>query len=254
MKAMILASGSKGNATYVETKEFKILIDLGVSVKYINQELKKINIDIDDINYILITHLHIDHIKYIENFGKDHKAQICVTPKMHKELKRLNPDLNYLIYEGDLLFNDLSIEIINTSHDSTDSRGFLITETESSLVYITDTGYLNQRYFNKIKNKNLYIVESNHDPKMLREGKYPLWLQRRILSAEGHLCNEDTATYLAKLIGDDTKKVVLAHLSEENNNEDIALETFLNKMKEYDINFKNVSCARQNEVSEIIII
>ena len=254
MKVMILASGSKGNATYVETKEFKILIDLGVSVKYINQELKKINVDIDDINYILITHLHIDHIKYIENFGKDHKAQICVTPKMHKELKRLNPDLNYLIYEGDLLFNDLSIEVINTSHDSVDARGFLITEDKSSLVYITDTGYLNQRYFNKIKNKNLYIIESNHDPKMLREGKYPLWLQRRILSPEGHLCNEDSATYLSRLIGDDTKKVVLAHLSEENNNEEIALETFLSKMKDNGINFKNVSCARQNEVSEIIVI
>ena len=254
MKVIVLASGSKGNSTYIETKKYKILIDLGVSVKYINQNLKKINASIDDIDYVLISHLHSDHTKYIENLGKTHKTQIFVTPKMYKELKKINPDLNYVIYEGDLLFGDVKVEIINTSHDSVDPRGFLITENSSSLVYITDTGYLNQRYISKLKNKNLYIMESNHDPKMLREGKYPLWLQKRILSASGHLCNDDSSTYLAKLIGDDTKKIVLAHLSEENNNEELALKAFKEKMKEYDIKFKNVSCAKQNEMSEIIKI
>lgn len=254
MKVIVLASGSKGNATYVEAKKYKLLIDFGASVKYINLKLKEIEKTIDDIDYILISHLHTDHTKSIENFGKEHKAQIFVTPKMYKELKKVNADLNYVIYEGDLLLEDLSIEVINTSHDSIDSRGFLFTENESSLVYITDTGYLNQRYINKLKNKNLYIMESNHDPKMLREGKYPLWLQRRILSSEGHLCNEDSSTYLAKLIGDKTKKVILAHLSEENNNEKIALKVFKEKMAEYGIKFKNVSCAKQDEMSEIIKI
>lgn len=254
MKVIVLASGSKGNATYVEAKKYKLLIDFGASVKYINLKLKEIEKTIDDIDYILISHLHTDHTKSIENFGKEHKAQIFVTPKMYKELKKVNADLNYVIYEGDLLLEDLSIEVINTSHDSIDSRGFLFTENESSLVYITDTGYLNQRYINKLKNKNLYIMESNHDPKMLREGKYPLWLQRRILSSEGHLCNEDSSTYLAKLIGAKTKKVILAHLSEENNNEKIALKVFKEKMAEYGIKFKNVSCAKQDEMSEIIKI
>ncbi len=254
MKVIVLASGSKGNATYIETQKYKILIDLGVSVKYINLQLKKIKRTVDDIDYVLISHLHTDHIKYIETFGKERKTEICVTPKMHKELRKLNPDLNYLIYEGDLFFDNLSIEIINTSHDSIDSRGFLITEDKSSLVYITDTGYLNQKYFNKIKNKNMYIMESNHDIQMLREGKYPLWLQRRILSSEGHLCNEDSSTYLAKLIGNDTKKVFLAHLSEENNCEELALEAFKEKMQSNDISFKNVSCVKQNEMSEIVII
>ncbi len=254
MKVVVLASGSKGNATYIETKNYKLLIDLGMSVKYINTKLKSLHTNIDEIDYVLITHLHIDHIKYLENFGKERKTAICVTPNMYKKLKKVNENLNYFVYEGNIVFENLKIDIINTSHDSIDPRGFLITEESSSLVYITDTGYLNKRYLNELSNKNLYIMESNHDPKMLREGKYPLWLQKRILSDEGHLCNEDAATYLSRLIGKDTKKVILAHLSEENNTECMALDTFLNKMQDNGINFKNVSCAKQTEKSEVIVI
>lgn len=254
MKVVVLASGSKGNSTYIETKSYKLLIDLGMSVKYINAKLKSLNTNIDEIDYILITHLHIDHIKYLENFGKERKTSICVTPNMYKKLKKVNDNLNYFVYEGNIVFDNLKIDIINTSHDSVDPRGFLITEDASSLVYVTDTGYLNKRYLDLLSNKSMYIMESNHDPKMLREGKYPLWLQRRILSDEGHLCNEDAANYLARLIGKDTKKVILAHLSEENNTEAKALEVFQNKMLDNDRIFKNVSCAKQTEKSEVIII
>jgi len=254
MKVVVLASGSKGNSTFIETEKYKLLIDLGMSVKYINAKLKSLHTNVDEIDYILITHLHVDHIKYLENFGKDRKTEICVTPNMYKKLKKVNENLNYFVYEGNMVFDSLKIDIINTSHDSIDPRGFLITENTSSLVYITDTGYLNKRYLNELSNKSMYIMESNHDPKMLREGKYPLWLQRRILSDEGHLCNEEAATYLARLIGKDTKKVILAHLSEENNTEDKALEVFQNKMIDNNLVFKNVNCAQQNEKSEVIII
>lgn len=254
MKIAVLASGSKGNATYIETKKYKILIDLGVSVKYINSKLEALSTNMDEIDYVLITHLHSDHTKSLENLGKDRKTQICVTPSMHRSLKRLNNELKYFIYDGDIVFGDLKITVISTSHDSVDSRGFLITEGNSSLVYITDTGYLNKKYLKELANKSVYIIESNHDPKMLREGKYPLWLQRRVLSSDGHLCNEDSATYLAKLIGKDTKRVILAHLSQENNSEEVALKTFLNKMVINDIKFKKVFCAKQDEMSEVIIL
>ncbi|HOP65608.1 MAG TPA: MBL fold metallo-hydrolase [Bacilli bacterium] len=254
MKVAILGSGSKGNSTYIETEKYKILIDLGLSVKYINSKLKTLNTGVDEIDYILITHLHNDHIKSLTNFSKERKTQICITPNMYKSLKKVNDNLRYFIYEDKIVLNDLIIDIINTSHDSVDSRGFLITENKSSLVYITDTGYLNKKYLSLLANKNMYIMESNHDPKILREGKYPLWLQRRILSSEGHLCNEDAATYLAKLIGKNTKKVILAHLSKENNTEEVALNTFFTKMTKNNIKFKNVCCAKQDEMSEVIII
>lgn len=254
MKVSVLASGSSGNSTYIETKKYKILIDLGMSVKYINSKLETLKTNIDEIDYILITHLHSDHIKTLSNFSKERKTKICVSPLMHKNLKKINPNLNYFVYENEIILDELEIKSIATSHDSVDPRGFVITEGISSLVYITDTGYLNIKNFNILSNRNLYIMESNHDPEMLREGKYPVWLQKRILSDKGHLSNEWSATYLSKLIGENTKKVILAHLSHENNKEEIAINTFLNKMKENNIEFKNVECARQDEMSEVIEI
>lgn len=254
MKVSVLASGSSGNTTYIETKNYKLLIDLGMSVRYINESLAEFNTSIDDIDYILITHLHSDHTKTIANFSKSKKAIFLVSAKMHKELSKMNNELNYQIYDSNISLENLTILAINTSHDSVDPRGFVITEGDSSVVYITDTGYLNTKYFDVLKDKNVYIMESNHDPIKLREGKYLLWLQRRILSDKGHLSNELSATYLAKLIGPHTKKVILAHLSHENNTEEIALETFKNKMLENNIEFKNVVCARQEEKTEVIKI
>lgn len=254
MKISVLASGSSGNSTYVETSKYKILIDLGMSVRYINEALVDFNISIEDIDYILITHLHEDHTRTISSFSKNKKATFLITSKMYKELMKKNSELNYQIYDNSINLDNLNILAINTSHDSVDARGFVISENGSSLVYITDTGYLNTKYFDTLKDKNLYIMESNHDPIKLREGKYPLYLQRRILSDRGHLSNELSATYLSKLIGPNTRKVILAHLSKENNTEDIALETFKNKMLENNIDFENVVCARPNEKTEVVNI
>src|SRR5699024_1080680 len=111
---------------------------------------------------------------------------------------------------------------IKTSHDAKGSVGFLITEDDNSIVYITDTGYINRKYFPLLENKNIYYIESNHDEKMLMDGPYPYYLKQRIISDEGHLSNDTTAKYLKKLVGDNTKYIILAHLSEHNNKEELA--------------------------------
>ena len=120
------------------------------------------------------------------------------------------------------------------------------------MVYITDTGYINSRYFDILSNKNLYVLESNHDVLMLKNGPYPYFLQQRVLSDKGHLSNEQASNYLCKFIGKDTKTIVLAHLSEKNNSEEKALETLNNSLKEKNIDFNNILIAKQNEPTEVI--
>lgn len=150
-----------------------------------------------------------------------------------------------------MFLDDIYIKTIPTSHDSITANGFLIEYEQESLVYITDTGYINLRYINILKNKTYYIIESNHDTEKLIKGPYPEYLQRRILSDKGHLSNELCSGYISKLIGPNTKKIILAHLSEENNTEELALESVFKVIKENNIEFTNIKCAKQRDLTEV---
>ena len=144
---------------------------------------------------------------------------------MYQDVKEFVP-YECCIFEEDFIKReDLEVSIFKTSHDVSDARGYIFKSEEKELVYITDTGYIPQKNYEKLQNKDLYIMESNHDVKLLMEGKYPYYLKQRILSDIGHLSNKDSAYYLSHFIGDHTKKVILIHLSEENNQPEIALST-----------------------------
>ena len=147
---------------------------------------------------------------------------------------------------------DIHVEVIHTSHDTEDSLGYIINNEDKSLVYITDTGYINRKYFDLLSNRNLYIMESNHDVEMLNNGKYPFELRQRILSDKGHLSNYDSAKYLAKFIGDKTKYILLAHLSEENNTEEIAYKTLTDRLNKENEQVDNIIIATQNKETELI--
>ena len=254
MKTCVLASGSEGNVTYVETENHKILLDLGTTVKYIKEKLSELSIAIEDIDYVFITHTHNDHIKALPNFIKKYNPYICISPIMYAEIPELKDYKKVLLYDTQVDLDDSIIDIIKTSHDSNDSRSFVIKSNNSSIVYLTDTGYINQKNFDALKNRNVYLFESNHDIEMLLHGPYPKWLKDRVLGSSGHLSNKDASIYLAKLIGDNTKKIVLTHLSQKNNTEAKALSTIKEIFKEYEIDFntKNIKCARQKEKSELI--
>lgn len=254
MKTCVLASGSEGNVTYVETANHKILLDIGMTVKYIKESLSELSSSIDEIDYVLITHVHDDHVKALKNLIKKYKPTICVSPKMFSELEVLKDYENIILYDDAIYLDDVTINILKTSHDTSDSRGFVLTSNGKSLVYLTDTGYVNQKNFKYLENKNVYLFESNHDIEMLLNGPYPKWLKDRVMGPYGHLSNKDSAIYLAKLIGPDTHKIVLMHLSHKNNTEDKALNTINDIFDEYDVKFKNICCARQKEKSEVIEI
>lgn len=254
MKVCVLASGSKGNVTYIETKNHKILLDMGKKKKYIVDALKKIDVDPKEIDIILISHLHSDHISALEAFIKTYKVTVCMPQEMFASLDSIQNYEHIRIYEDEILFDDIKIYAIKSSHDAIGSRNFIIEEGDSSIVQITDTGYIKSKYFNLLKNRDVYLLESNHDIEMLTHGPYPDWLKTRVLSDEGHLSNQAAGFYLSKLIGEKTKKVFLMHLSEVNNNSEIALKTVNDTLNEYKIDFNNIECAEQDSISEVVNI
>ena len=250
MKVCVLSSGSKGNSTYVETKNHKILIDIGTSSLYVEKALKDINIDPKDIDIVLITHSHVDHVNGLRVFCKKYKPTVYISPITLKEAE-LDLDNTKDVNEMDLE----EVKSVKLSHDVGDIRGYIIEEDNSSMVYITDTGYIREKDFGTLKNKTLYVFESNHDvEKLMDNPNYPHHVKIRILSDKGHLSNIDSSKYMSKFIGKDTKYVILSHLSEQNNTEELALNTLKDVLKDKKVNFSNISIARQNEKTEIFNI
>lgn len=247
-----MGSGSKGNSTFIDLGNKKILIDVGFSYKQIKEKLSLINVDPHEIDALLITHDHTDHTYGLKVFLNKVKPTLFITKEVESYLLD-KPYENTEYLTDEMIYYGTLIKTIPLSHDSLSIHGFLIENNSSSLVYITDTGYINQRNFIYLKDKNYYIIESNHDTEMLIKGPYPEYLQRRILSDKGHLSNELCAGYLSRLIGPNTKKVVLAHLSESNNTKDIALETNKKVLKDNNVLFDNIECASQNELTEVSI-
>lgn len=252
MKACILATGSKGNSTYIASSSTHILIDLGTTSLYVEKQLKSANIDPKLIEAIVLTHTHIDHINGIRVFMKKYHPTLYLTEKMYKELSKEFEIEKYKIIDGNFDINDLHFIVFKTSHDAPDSNGYVIENEGRSIVYITDTGYINQKNHILLKNRNLYIMESNHDIKMLMDGKYPYHLKQRIIGDKGHLSNKDSAFYLSKFIGNDTKNIVLIHLSHENNDPSIALNTLKEELKNNNINFSNILISSQTERTDVI--
>ena len=244
MKVSVLASGSKGNSTYIETNNTKVLIDAGMSNLYIEKKLILLGVNPDDINFVFITHTHTDHIAGLKVFIKKHHPKVFLTLDMYNELKDILND--YEILESKIILNDLIVDYFKTSHD-TDSVGYIFKSNDKEIVYVTDTGYINIKNLKKLNNKDLYIFESNHDIEMLMNNpNYPYQIKQRILGDKGHLSNNQCKEYLNKIIGDKTKYIVLAHLSEQNNDPSLALNN-LNDIK----NIK-IMIATQNESTELI--
>ncbi len=253
MKVCVLSSGSKGNSTLVITDKVKILIDLGTTTSYVEASLNNLNVDVKEISHILITHSHADHIKGLKVFIKRYNPVILVTEDMKNVLEKELGNFRYEYYEDKkAIIGDLTVNVIKTSHDAEESIGFVLTNNNSSMVYITDTGYINQKYFKILSNNNLYVLESNHDIKMLMDGPYPYYLQQRVRGDKGHLSNKQASDYLCKFIGDNTRKIVFAHISEHNNSYEKVIETFNEELSKNDMKFDDVLIAKQNEATEVI--
>lgn len=249
MKIKTIASGSKGNCSIVLCDETNFIIDMGISYLTLKKSLEENSLSFEQFTGILITHNHKDHINGLASLIKKTNLQAFIPQEMYDGLKEVLPKDRCEFIDDEFKINDIKIELIHTSHDAPYSVGFIITQNDKSLVYVTDTGYINRKYLNKMQDKDLYLIESNHDEVMLMDGPYPRFLKERVISDKGHLSNTTTSKYLKKLIGPKTKTILLAHISETNNTEELALETTKKTLEDTNI---EILIAKQYEESPMI--
>jgi phosphoribosyl 1,2-cyclic phosphodiesterase len=227
MEYIILASGSRGNSTVIMNGKTRILIDAGLPRHELLSKLESLNLSIDQIDAVLVTHEHIDHTRSLEVFSK---SKIYSSP-----LTLSLEDKNYLEFYKEYRIAGFNITPIQLSHDCADPMGFVIKHEQESLVYITDTGHIKEQDFQYINNATHYIFESNHDENMLMMTRRPHHLKQRIMSPKGHLSNITASLILAKLVGVDTKSIRLAHLSDEANTKELAYQTLIDIFEEHGI-------------------
>ena len=234
----IIASGSKGNATIVVSNKTVLLIDMGITLTRLEEGLSEINLTKNDITGALFTHDHTDHISGIR----------FLSPKIMYGLEGTLPRLcNIVNLNKSFNVGDFTITPIETSHDATNPCAYLIKDKDSSLFYMTDTGVFLEESLPLIKDPTYLIIESNHDIRMLLNTNRPFELKNRIMSDHGHLCNEDSAIATVSIIGEHTKEIVLAHLSEEANTPETALEAYEKIFKHFGVSIDKykVRCANQ---------
>ena len=251
MRVKTIASGSKGNCTIVLCENTNLIIDMGISYLTLKRSLEENSLSFEDFSGILITHCHNDHTKGLASLVKNTNLNVYIKEEMYDSLKEFVPYSKCIFIDDIFNINDVKIELIHTSHDAPYSVGFIIEQNDKSLVYVTDTGYINRKYLTKMVGKDCYVIESNHDEIMLMDGPYPRFLKERVISDKGHLSNKTTAKYLKKIIGNNTKNVILAHLSEKNNTEEKALDAMRDEGLDKRV---NIYIARQYEESPIIDI
>lgn len=223
VKIAVLASGSNGNATYIETKNNKFLIDDGISFKLLLSRFYACNIEINKVDSIFLTHEHFDHVCGLRMLTKNLKLDSYLSLGTYKGLNKEgksaidNSNVHY-IKSGDILdFGNAKITVLQIHHDVYEPLGFIIEEDGKKLVYITDTGYVDKKYYEILSNADMYIVESNYDVEMLWSSNRPFELKKRIEGDHGHMSNEACAVLLSHLIGANTKTIVLAHISDDCN-------------------------------------
>ena len=261
MKITILASGSKGNCTLVETNNSKFLIDIGISYKMLKYRLERCKLKTSEIDAIFITHEHIDHIKGLEVFIKKHDMDVVLSAGTYEGIvrerqigtffKRFN-----IVKNGDEIYlNETLIKPFLVSHDANEPFGYIIEHNEKKIVYITDTGYISMENERLISDADVYIIETNHNVEMLMCTNRTWSLKQRILGDRGHLCNEDALNTLLRVINKKTKVVYLVHVSEEANNEELLLLTVKEMFADciYRKNIKFI-IAKQYEISEPTVI
>lgn len=271
-----LASGSSGNCTLLHTDDTDLLIDCGISARRIGEELNALGLSLDDIDAVLVTHEHSDHIKGLKRLMSAYSIPVYASEGTLSALHQSTKDEYFRFSGADLMhgisadrefrLGDALICPFRIYHDAAAPLGFRIEVTKSgtapedrsrvSVCVTTDTGYFDDYIRDHLLYLDAALIESNHDRSMLVEGKYPMYLKRRIMSRQGHLCNNQSGKLLSEIISPRLRHVFLGHLSRENNTPEIALSTVLSEVREAlgeriasDL---SISVAPQDGMSEVV--
>lgn len=254
MKAYSLFSGSKGNCIYIKSEKTHILIDCGVCEKRTRQSIESLGDKMDDLDAIFITHEHSDHVNGLRVIEKRYSIPVHITALSAKEMVKTKEELeNMYLHEVrfEVQINDLEISSFELSHDSVCAVGYVVKDlnTMETLGIATDTGTVTSDMKTSLVGCKTVILESNHDSDMLKFGSYPEDLKRRIKGKHGHLSNENAAEFACYLVENGTKRIVLFHLSDENNKPELAIETVKKAVNNDKI---QIMVAEKNNIVEII--
>ncbi|MGX8794115.1 MBL fold metallo-hydrolase [Oceanobacillus sp. M60] len=227
LRFSVLASGSTGNAFYIETEQQRLLVDAGLSGKKMDGLFKGIDVDPSRLDGILVTHEHSDHIKGLGIFARKYQLPIYANEKtwqaMESSLGKLTIDQKFQFDMGSVRsFGDIEVESFGVSHDAAEPMFYTFRNNGQKVALVTDLGYVSERIKKTVEDADAYIFEANHDVEMLRMGRYPWNVKRRILGDSGHISNEDSGLALTDVISNRTKRIYLAHLSLDNNMKDLA--------------------------------
>jgi len=263
MKLCSIASGSSGNCIFVGSRNTNILVDAGISAKKIEYGLKEIDIYPDTIQGILVTHEHIDHVSGIGVMARRYNIPIYATYETAMEICRMKslgeiPAGLFRYVEPDKTFaiNDISIEPFSISHDAANPVCYTMKADGEKIGIATDLGKYDDYIMSKLKDSDLLMIEANHDINMLLVGKYPYFLKQRILGDKGHLSNDTCADLISRLIAKKKQHIILAHLSKENNYEELAYETVLCELTRagYSMRDFSLSVAHRDVPSDLVIL
>ena len=224
LKILPIASGSTGNSMLVDIDGRRIVIDLGVTAKMIGTALVAHEYTWSDIDAVLITHTHSDHVKGMEVCLKRIDAPVYMS-QTSKDTLMLERAVSLAYSMRTEIMSGLWITAIRTSHDCPGSVGFKIETENTCLGYITDLGIIPDTTMELLSGSDCIVIESNHDEEMLRYGRYPVFLKKRILSEQGHLSNDQCAEAVSRFADRGTRHFLLAHLSQENNLPELALDS-----------------------------
>jgi len=228
MRVCLLASGSRGNSTLIEVDGYRLLIDAGLSGIETARRLSTIGLTGDDLDAILVTHEHHDHVGGIGPLSRRHNLPVYIDRQTHAALPKLGKIADLKLFSAGDTFSlhNLQISSFSTTHDAANPVGYTILSSEGKIGFATDLGFSTRLVASELQECRVLILEANHDEQMLLEGSYPWELKQRIRSRHGHLSNNESSLLLEDVCWPGLEALFLAHLSEENNCPDLAAETF----------------------------
>ncbi|CUX41911.1 MBL fold metallo-hydrolase [Clostridium sp. C105KSO13] len=265
MRLCSIASGSSGNCIYVGNDNTHLLVDTGISKKRIEAGLKELEIKGEELDGILITHEHSDHIQGLGVFSRKYEVPIYATPGTIEGIKHYAPLgklpeglLNPIHIDERFTIGDIAVDPFRISHDANEPAGYRMNYGDKSVAVATDLGIYDEYTISNLKNLDAVLLEANHDIHMLEVGTYPYYLKRRVMGDKGHLSNELSGRLLCDILHSNLKRILLGHLSKENNYAALAYETVKLEVTLSDNDYKgedlDMTVAKRDMISEIITV
>ncbi|MEI6712796.1 MAG: MBL fold metallo-hydrolase [Verrucomicrobiota bacterium] len=253
----VLASGSSGNCSLIETESTRLLVDAGLSARKIGQRLADIGVAPEQIDGILVTHEHSDHVSGISVWSRRYGTPVYANRLTTEALSRTNEGVHWRMFVtgSEFALGELRVQSFPISHDAAEPVGFVLSRENVGVGFLTDLGFATRLVLERVRPVHTLVIETNHDEKLLQDDpKRPWSVKQRIFSRHGHLSNAAAAEVLAGMVSGNLRRAVLGHLSGDCNTPELALSTVRNRLAQSGGEAIEVICATQNEATPRMLV